>query len=221
MLEDRPRGDIPVGSIDPVTGSLQRQQPRAGDLVGQRLAVLEREHRIRGAVDHQRRHGDRGQRLARPLARRAGRRGSAAAAKSRARSTSRRTSSRTAASSNGRRPPASIARVADQVLDHRLRVRPVHLRRRQEPPNSLGRRRQPAVTGRRGRRADEDEREDAIGEVEREQLRERPARRHADHVRGRDAVGVEHPGGVGDQVGAGVLGAAGLVGDRRPVSRWS
>ena len=33
-------------------------------------------------------------------------------------------------------------------------------------------------------------------------------------MRGRDAVGVEHAGGVGDQVGAGVRGVAGLVGHR-------
>ena len=36
--------------------------------------------------------------------------------------------------------------------------------------------------------------------VEGEQLRERAARRDADQVRGRDLVGVEHAGGVGDQV---------------------
>jgi hypothetical protein len=47
-----------------VTRSLERQQLRIGDLVGQRLAGLEREHRIRGPVDHQCRRGDRGQRLA-------------------------------------------------------------------------------------------------------------------------------------------------------------
>ena len=106
------------------------------------------------------------------------------------------------------------ARVADQVLDHRLAVRPVHLAVATKRRNSLGRRREPAFAGRRGRGADEDEREDAIGEVEREQLRERTARRDADHVRGRDPVGVEHTGGVGDQVGAGVLGVSRLIGDR-------
>ena len=37
------------------------------------------------------------------------------------------------------------ARVADQVLDHRLGVRPVHLRGRHEAPELLGRRRQVAV----------------------------------------------------------------------------
>jgi hypothetical protein len=35
-------------------------------------------------------------------------------------------------------------------------------------------------------------------------------------VRGRNAVGVEHTGGVADHVRAGVLGTPGLVGDRPP-----
>jgi hypothetical protein len=52
--------------------------------------------------------------------------------------------------------------------------------------------------------------------VKGDQLRERPARRDADQVRGRDLVGVEHAGGVGDQVIAGVPGTARLVGDRSP-----
>jgi hypothetical protein len=48
-----------------VPRSLQLQQLRAGDLLGQRLAMLEREHRIGGAVNHERGHGDRGQLLGR------------------------------------------------------------------------------------------------------------------------------------------------------------
>jgi len=31
---------LPVGALDPMTRSLQRQQPCAGNLVGERLAVL-------------------------------------------------------------------------------------------------------------------------------------------------------------------------------------
>src|SRR3954447_9112361 len=59
VLEDRADDVSPVGSIYAVTGSLERQQPRIWNLRRQRLAVLEREHRIRGAVDHERGHGDR------------------------------------------------------------------------------------------------------------------------------------------------------------------
>ena len=129
----------------------------------------------------------------------------------RARSTSRRTSSRARRLVEGPLAPGEHPRVADQVLDHRVRVGPVHLGRRQEaaeaPRSAAEGSRSPR---RRGRGADEDEREDAVGKVEREQLRERPARRDADHVRGREPVGVEHADGVGDQVGAGVLGAPGL-----------
>ena len=46
VLDDGGDDGLPVGAIDPVTGSLQRQQPRTGDLLGQRLAVREWEHRI-------------------------------------------------------------------------------------------------------------------------------------------------------------------------------
>ena len=78
-------------------------------------------------------------------------------------------------------------RVVDQVLDHRLGFRPVHLCRATKRMNASvggGSARSP---GDRGRGADQDEREDAIGEVEREQLREPPAGRDADHVRRRDS----------------------------------
>lgn len=71
-----------------------------------------------------------------------------------------------------------------------------------------------AFAGNGGRRADQYEREDAVGVVEREQLRERPSGRDTHDVRGRDPVGIEHAGGVTDQVRAGVSGTARLVGDR-------
>jgi hypothetical protein len=57
-----------------------------------------------------------------------------------------------------------------------------------------------AVTRGRGRDADEDERADAGGVVECEPLHEHPACRDAYDVRGRDAIGVEHARGVGDDV---------------------
>ena len=56
-LDDR----VPVGSVDAVAGSLERQQRRVGDLFGERLAVCEWEHRVGGAVDDQCGRGDRGQ----------------------------------------------------------------------------------------------------------------------------------------------------------------
>ena len=68
MREDGAGDGLPVGSFDSVSGSVEREQPCTGDLPGQRLSVLEREHRIRRAVDHQCGDGDRGQRFAGQLA---------------------------------------------------------------------------------------------------------------------------------------------------------
>ena len=119
--------------------------------VGQRLAVLEREHRIRGPVDHQGRSGieDSGGRDRSSSVRASW---FCAAVKLRARSTSRPTSRRAAVSSNERSVPGEHARVADQVLDHRLGVGPVDLGRRHELHERLGRRRKlarrPAAPGR-------------------------------------------------------------------------
>src|SRR5439155_18580058 len=53
-----------------------------------------------------------------------------------------------------------------------------------------------------------------LAELEREQLRESAARRDTDDVRGLDPVAVEHPAGVGDEIGARVRGAARLVARR-------
>ena len=50
---------VPVGSLDSVAGSLDQQQLRAWNLVRKRLTVGERQHRIGGAVDDQRRRRDR------------------------------------------------------------------------------------------------------------------------------------------------------------------
>jgi hypothetical protein len=61
--EDRADDGLPVASIDPVTGPLERHQARIRNRLGQRLAVLKRDHRIGGPVDHQGRRGDRGQGL--------------------------------------------------------------------------------------------------------------------------------------------------------------
>ena len=55
-----------LGSIDPVTGTIEAQQPGVGDLKRQRLPVCDREHRIRGAVDDQGGRADRRQGFALP-----------------------------------------------------------------------------------------------------------------------------------------------------------
>ena len=103
--EDRVGDGLPVGSLDSVSGSLEREQPCTGNFPGERLSVLEREHRVIRAVNQQRGDGDRGQRLTR-LALRS--QAVFQAAMSCARSTSLRTSSRVAASSNWRAPPATM-----------------------------------------------------------------------------------------------------------------
>jgi hypothetical protein len=61
VLGDGSHDGRSVGSLDTMTGSLQREQPGGGDLVGQSPAVLEWEHRVRTAVDHQRGRGYRGE----------------------------------------------------------------------------------------------------------------------------------------------------------------
>ncbi len=45
------RDDIPVGALDAVASPFEPEQPRARDLVGERLAVREWKHGIGGAVD--------------------------------------------------------------------------------------------------------------------------------------------------------------------------
>ena len=107
--------------------------------------------------------------------------------------------------------PVEDTGVADQVLDHRLGVRPINLGGRHEAPKLLCRRWQPTVAGRRRRGTDQDKREHAIGEVNREQLCEGPAGRDTDDVSGLETIGVEHAGGIGDQVSAVVRGVARLI----------
>ena len=104
--------------------------------------------------------------------------------------------------------------VADEVFDDRVAARPVDLCLRGEAAELRGRRREPAVAGRGGRAADEHQREDAIGEVQCQELREGSTSRHAHHVRRREAVGIEHPGGIGHQVGSAVAGVPRFVGSR-------
>jgi hypothetical protein len=106
------------------------------------------------------------------------------------------------------------SRVVDDVVDHRFGVRPVHVRLRDETRERLVRRRELARAWCRGRGADEHERQDAIGEVEGEDLRERTAGRNADDMRGGDSVRVQYTGGIGDEIGAGISRVSGLVGHR-------
>jgi hypothetical protein len=109
--------------------------------------------------------------------------------------------------------PGEHAPVVDQVLDHRLGIRPVHLHGRDEAPE-LRDEREPAVAGCHRGGADERERSDAVRAVERELLCDAAPGRDADEVRGRDPVSVEHARSVGGEVRARVAGAAGRIGDR-------
>jgi hypothetical protein len=59
VVEDRFDDDVPVGAVDAVSGFLEPQQPGAGDLLRERLAMLDRKHRIGGAVNHEGAGGDR------------------------------------------------------------------------------------------------------------------------------------------------------------------
>jgi hypothetical protein len=56
--ENRAGDFLPVAWLDAVTGAIQGQEARSGDLVGERLPVLEREHWIGRAVDDEGRHAD-------------------------------------------------------------------------------------------------------------------------------------------------------------------
>ena len=51
MLENGGHDGLPVGSIDPVTGSLQKLQPRSGDLFGKRLGSSGRRVLVTRAID--------------------------------------------------------------------------------------------------------------------------------------------------------------------------
>src|SRR5918994_1331096 len=68
VLENGGDDRLPVVAMNTVTRTLQRQQPGAGDLSAQNLAVLAREHRVGDAVDDERRGSDRTQRLRRSFA---------------------------------------------------------------------------------------------------------------------------------------------------------
>ena len=65
--------------------------------------------------------------------------------------------------------------VADHVVDDRAPIGPVGRGGGDESPELIGWGRQLTVSGRRGGGADQDQRADAVGELEREQLRERSA----------------------------------------------
>jgi hypothetical protein len=105
-------------------------------------------------------------------------------------------------------------RVCDLVVDHRVGVRPVNPRGREEPPKRFDRRRQLAVACHRERRADQREGTDPVGVVEREQLRDRRPGRHPHDMCGRDAQRVQHTGSIRNEVAARVTGSARLVRDR-------
>ena len=64
VIEDGGDDDRPVGGDDAVPCTVEDQQRGAGDLGGERLTVLDREHRIRRPVEHQRGCPDRRRRSA-------------------------------------------------------------------------------------------------------------------------------------------------------------
>ena len=159
MLGDRRDDGLPVRSFDAVAGSLEHQQPRTRDLLGQGLAMLEREHRVGRAVDHQRGRADRGQRLPE--------RGivpdSVVVLQRREVACALDVAADQLAGGRlveGRRPRPERASNRPGI-DHRGSIRPIHLRRCHEPPELLGRRWQARCPAPRGR-ADQDERENAM-----------------------------------------------------------
>src|SRR3954471_17397682 len=194
-----------------VAGAVEDDQPGAGDLARERLAVAEREQRVGGAGDDKRRHGDRWEAVAprrAPVdegvvlrARRAARAGDVAL---------------------DQRPDARLVErplaperpdVGDDVLDDRARVGPVDVGAGKERGTGVGDRREVAARPRR-RRAQQHERGGAVRVVEDEQLRERATHRRADHVGARDPVAVEDARGVGDEVRAAVVRPARRAGGR-------
>jgi hypothetical protein len=54
VFEYRADDGTPVLSVEPVTGARKAQQRCARDLLDESLAMREREHRVGGAVDHER-----------------------------------------------------------------------------------------------------------------------------------------------------------------------
>src|SRR5262249_5970696 len=64
VIEDRPRDRFVVRGREEVPGPVEDEQPRAGDLRRERPPVVDREQRIVGAVDHERRRRE----VAEPLA---------------------------------------------------------------------------------------------------------------------------------------------------------
>jgi hypothetical protein len=110
--------------------------------------------------------------------------------------------------------PGEDPEVVDEVFAHRAGLRPVHLSRAHEASELLAGRREAPVATRGERGADQDERDDAIGVVQRQQLRERAARRDTDQVGAGDPVAVEYAESVGEKVVSRVPGASRLIGDR-------
>ena len=180
------RRSPPVGPVDAVARALEPEQPAIRDLLGERLAVPD--GNIGSAVPWMTRVGEEiAESGSRDRPSSSYRSWFCAARKSLARDVPA-----------GERAEARLvecalsagehAQVVDQVLDHRLGIRPVHLHGRDEAPELSRRRREGAIAGDRDRGADERERADALGEVEREQLREPAPGRDTDDVRRGDAV---------------------------------
>ena len=126
MLEDRSHVGFPVEPLDPVAGSLQPEQRGAGDLLRELLALPDREHRVRGAVDDERGHRDRRDRLGRNVALRD--HGVVLGGGDVTRALDVAADELTPRHLvKGTHAPRKHPLVGHQVLDHRPSVRPIHL----------------------------------------------------------------------------------------------
>src|SRR3954454_12062647 len=197
--------------MEDVAGAVEDDQPRAGDLARERLAVSDREERVGGAVDDERRDGDRWEAVA---PRRAPvDEGVVLRARPGARAGDVALDQRPDARLVERALAPERPDVGDDVLDDRARVGPVDVGAGKERGIGVGDRREVAARARR-RRAQQHERSGAVRVVEDERLRERATHRRAAHVGARDPVAVEDARGVGDEVRAAVVRPARRAGGR-------
>lgn len=146
MVDDGGGDGLLVCRVASVAGAPQPQQPRVGNLGGERFSVLDREHRVRGAVDNQGRRGDRRQRSRREFA--FGQQVVVAPGGEVARASDVALDQLTRVRLV---EPALVsgedAAVADEIVDDRRPLGPVNLGSGEEPPERIGGGRQVAVTG--------------------------------------------------------------------------
>src|SRR3954453_2595896 len=169
VLENRGDDHLPVVPIETVTGTLRSEELGTGNVRGQNLAMLEREHRVGGAVDDERRGSDRRQAVRRSVA--VGyevvvlHRGEVARPLE-------VTEEERTYSGLVECPLATRqgARVTDQVVDDGLAVRPVGFGRGDETTELRQWRREVVVAEGCGAGTDQGEREHPVSGVERDLL---------------------------------------------------